>query len=99
MILTATIEAVTPATPRANLVRVAIDQPFEFMAAQAALVGQHGQPDRRPYSIAMGPAESAREQRLEFLMGLGADGVPGPHLPDLADGAQLDIEGPVGGFT
>ena len=41
---------------------------------------------RRPYSIAVGPAEAARDHALEFLIGLGPDGAPGPHLPDLSPG-------------
>ncbi len=31
-------------------------------------------------------------------MGLGADGVPGPHLPSVDPGAAVEIEGPIGTF-
>ncbi len=70
-----------------------------FAAGQAVALGQHGQPFRRPYSIAVGPEEAARDRRLEFLVGFGPDGAVGPHLPDLAAGMTLDLEGPFGGFT
>lgn len=99
MLLTATIDDVSAATPRAVLVRVALDAAFPFAAGQAALVGLHGQGERRPYSIAVGPAEAAREGRLEFLIGLGPDGAPGPHLPHAARGVRVDVEGPLGTFS
>jgi ferredoxin-NADP reductase len=99
MLLTARIIDLAPATPRAVLLRLALEQPFPFAAGQAALVGAHGQPTRRPYSIAAGPAESARDRTLEFLVGLGTDGTPGPHLPQLESGITIDVEGPYGAFV
>jgi ferredoxin-NADP reductase len=99
MLLTATIDAVSAATPRALHVRVRLDAPFAFAPGQAALVGAHGSGDRRPYSIAVGPEEAARTGTLEVLIGLGADGVPGPHLPQVQAGLRVDIEGPLGTFT
>jgi NAD(P)H-flavin reductase len=99
MLLTATIDHVSAATPRAALVRVALDGQFPFAAGQAVLVGLHGQPERRPYSIAVAPAEAARKGRLEFLMGLGPDGTPGTHLPRAAPGVKVDVEGPFGTFA
>ncbi len=99
MLLTATIDAVSPATPRALHVRLRLDGPFSFAPGQAALVGAHGSGERRPYSIAVGPEEAARNGRLEFLIGLGADGTPGPHLPRAEPGARVDVEGPLGAFT
>lgn len=99
MLLTATLESVHAATPRAYLLRVAPAHPLAFAAGQAAALGQHGQPFRRPYSIAVGPEEAARDRHLEFLIGLGPDGGVGPHLPDLTAGTLLDLEGPFGTFT
>jgi len=99
MLLTATIDAISAATPRALHVRLRLDTPFDFAPGQAALVGAHGCGDRRPYSIAVGPEEAARTGRLEFLIGLGADGVPGPHLPRVETGVRVDVEGPLGTFT
>lgn len=98
MQLTATIESVQPATPRAVLLRVTPSAPFPFAAGQAALIGQHGLGQRRPYSIAVGPAEAARDGHLEFLIGLAEDGSAGPHLPDLSPGVRVDVEGPLGTF-
>lgn len=97
MLLTATIVEVVPTTPRAALVRAALDRPFPFAAGQAALVGAHGTRERRPYSIAAGPAEVAATGILDLLVGLGRDGA-GPHLPELAPGVRLDLEGPLGAF-
>ena len=99
MQLTATIESIQPATPRAALLRVTPNSPFPFAAGQAALIGEHGVGHRRPYSIAVGPAEAARDGCLEFLIGLAEDGSAGPHLPDLSPGVRIDVEGPFGEFT
>jgi len=99
MQLTATIESVQHATPRAALLRVTPASSFPFVAGQAALIGQHGLEERRPYSIAVGPVEAARDGRLEFLLGLTEDGSAGRHLPDLSPGVRVDVEGPLGTFT
>ncbi len=99
MLLTATIDAVSPATPRTLHVRLRLDAPFAFAPGQAALLGAHGNAERRPYSIAVGPEEAARNGCLEFLIGLGADGTPGPHLPRTEPGERVDVEGPLGAFT
>jgi ferredoxin-NADP reductase len=98
MFLTATVVEVARATPRASLVRAALDGPFPFAAGQAALVGAHGQPERRPYSIAAGPSEVARDGVVDFLVGVDRDGIAGPHLPSLAPGMPIDLEGPIGTF-
>jgi len=99
MLLTATIDRSVPVTPRAVLVRLTLDGEFPFAPGQAAVIGAHGQPMRRPYSIAVGPAEAARDRALEFLIGIAADGSAGPHLPDLASGVRVDVEGPLGSFV
>jgi ferredoxin-NADP reductase len=99
MQLTATIDGVSTATPRALQVRLRLDVPFAFAPGQAALVGASGAGERRPYSIAVGPEDAARSGCLEFLIGLGADGTPGPHLPSVEPGERVDIEGPFGTFA
>jgi NAD(P)H-flavin reductase len=99
MFLTSTIDAVSAATPRTLHVRLRLEAPLDFAAGQAALVGAHGSAERRPYSIAVGPEEATRTGRLEFLIGLGADGTPGPHLPRVEPGERVDVEGPLGTFT
>jgi NAD(P)H-flavin reductase len=89
MQLIATIDAVSTATPRTLQVRLRLDAPFAFAPGQAALVGASGARERRPYSIAVGPEEAARSGCLEFLIGLGTDGTPGPHLPSVEPGERL----------
>ena len=39
-----------------------------------------------------------RDGRIELLVGVDANGSPGPHLPLLV-GARVDVEGPTGKFT
>jgi phenol hydroxylase P5 protein len=86
-------------TPRAKLLRVDLGgQPFPFRAGQAASIGRHGQPLRKPYSIASSPSDLARSGALEFLVGLEPDGEPGPHLAGVGRGASIELGGPFGGF-
>ncbi len=96
--LTAAIDDITHATPRSLVVRLALDNAFTFSAGQAVLIGERGRDMRRPYSIAVGPYEVARSHQLEFLIGLGPDGTPGPHLPAPAAGTVVELEGPIGTF-
>ncbi|MGC4083604.1 MAG: hypothetical protein QM736_16220 [Vicinamibacterales bacterium] len=87
------------ATPRARIIHVDLQGiPFPFLPGQAIWLGAHGQPLRKPYSIASAPEDVAREGRLELLVGVDASGEPGPHLP-LDVGALVDLDGPVGRFT
>jgi ferredoxin-NADP reductase len=74
-------------------------RPFDFTAGQAAWLGRHGQGIRRPYSLALSPAEAARTARLAFLVGLEADGTPGEHMQGLEAGTPMDVDGPVGAFN
>jgi NAD(P)H-flavin reductase len=97
--LTATLHDIDQATPRSLLLRVEPHGPIVFAPGQAAVIGEHGLGQRRPYSIAVGPSEAARNRRLELLVGIGADGSPGSHLPTPVPGLVLDLEGPFGSFT
>jgi len=97
--LTLPIREVLQATPRARLLRLDLDgQRFDYDAGQAAMVGAHGQAERRPYSMAAAAEDARRDGWLEFLVGVEESGQPGPHLT-LRRGARVDIEGPVGTFT
>ncbi len=97
--ITKPIRDVSAATPRARTVRIDLDGTrFPYLAGQAVLIASHGQPRRRPYSIAAAPEESARDTSLELLVAVDAEGRPGPHL-SLEPGTLLDIEGPIGRFT
>ena len=98
MLLTLAIREVLPATPRARIVRIELGgAPFDYAAGQAILVGVPGGP-KRPYSVASSPEEARREGYLELLVGVDANGTPGPHLP-LERGSVLDVNGPLGTFT
>jgi Na+-transporting NADH:ubiquinone oxidoreductase subunit F len=98
VLLTLAIREVLPATPRARIVRIELGgAPFDYAAGQAILVGVRGGP-KRPYSVAASPEEARREGYLELLVGVDANGTPGPHLP-LERGRVLDVNGPLGTFT
>lgn len=97
--LTLPIREVVAATPRARIVRLDLrDQPFDYAAGQAVVVGTHAGEKRRPYSIAAAPEDARRNGQLELLVGVDADGRPGAHLT-LEPGAAVDVEGPLGSFT
>lgn len=63
------------------------------------MVGAHGQPLRKPYSIACAPEEAAREGALELLVQVSGKSGAGPHFPSLHPGALIDVEGPFGRFV
>jgi ferredoxin-NADP reductase len=75
------------------------DHAFDFLPGQAVLIGAHGQPERRPYSIACSPERAAETRRLELLIALEDSGVLGPHLASPGPGLMLDVEGPLGTFV
>lgn len=87
-------------TPRNRIVRVQLPEglpPFE--AGQHVSLGDHGQPVRKPYSIASSPAESVRTGSLEFLIQVVDGESPGAHLAALVAGRAIDVEGPAGVFV
>jgi ferredoxin-NADP reductase len=99
VLLTRPIRDVRPATPRARTVIIDLGgTPFPYLAGQAVLVGAHGAERRRPYSLAAAPEESARDDSLELLVGVDAEGNPGGDLR-LEPGTPVDIDGPLGRFT
>src|SRR5262249_21000811 len=57
-----------------------------------------GSERRRPYSLAAAPEEAARDNGLELLVGVDADGNVGGDLK-LEPGTLVDIDGPYGRFT
>jgi NAD(P)H-flavin reductase len=98
-VLTLPIREVLAATPRARLVRIDLDgRAFDFAPGQAVLIASHGVDGRKPYSIASAPEDARDRGWIELLIGVGADGTPGPHLT-LAPGHTVDVEGPAGNFT
>jgi ferredoxin-NADP reductase len=99
VLITRRIRDVLPATPRARALLIDLGgTPFPYLAGQAVLVGSSGGERRRPYSIAAAPEDAEREDCLELLVGVDADGNAGPHLM-LEPGVLVDVEGPLGRFT
>ena len=99
MLLTLPIREVLPATPRARIARLDLNgHAFDYAPGQAVSVASHGQKKRRPYSIAAAPEDARRDGWLELLVGVNAEGAPGPHLT-LEPGQLVDVEGPLGSFT
>ena len=97
--LTLPIRDVLPATPRARIARLDLDgRAFDYAPGQAVLLASHGREKRRPYSIASAPEDARLHGWLELLVGVSADGMPGPHLT-LEPGELVDVDGPVGSFT
>jgi glycine betaine catabolism B len=98
-VLTLPIRDVRVATPRARIARLDLnDDAFDYAAGQAVSIANHGSEPRRPYSIAAAPEDARRERCLELLIGVDADGAPGPDLT-LDAGQLIDVEGPFGTFT
>jgi NAD(P)H-flavin reductase len=98
-VLTLPIRDVIAATPRARVVRLDLDgHTFDFAAGQAVLIASHGVDGRKPYSIASSPEDARDRGCIELLIGVGADGSPGPHVT-LEPGRAVDVEGPAGAFT
>ena len=99
-VVTVPLAVVAAETPRSRLVAVDLrDSAFDFLAGQAVLIGAHGQPHRRPYSIACSPERAAETRRLELLMALEPNGEIGPHLPAAGVGTLVDVDGPLGTFV
>jgi NAD(P)H-flavin reductase len=99
VLLTLPIREVLPATPRARIARLDLNgHAFDYAPGQAVSVAGHGQKERRPYSIAAAPEDARRDGWLELLVGVNAEGAPGPHLT-LEPGQLVDVEGPLGSFT
>lgn len=96
--LTLPVAEIRRATPESRIVRLALDRAFPYEPGQSALIGLHGQPDRRHYSLATPPEVAAAEGALEFLVRVGRDGAIGPHLDGISRGSHVDVEGPEGRF-
>jgi glycine betaine monooxygenase B len=99
-ILTAHISGVAGEARETRAVRLALDGPIPaFEAGQYMLLGDHGQPVRKPYSIACSPLQAKHAGHLEFLIQVVGDESPGPHLARLEVGRPVDVEGPFGSFV
>jgi ferredoxin-NADP reductase len=99
-VFTSPITSVAIETRRNRVVRVERPRGFpSFQAGQYVSLGDHGQPVRKPYSIASSPSEAARTGALEFLIQIVDGEGPGPHLERLEAGRLVDVEGPEGTFV
>ena len=97
--LTLPIREIVPATPRARIARLGLNgHAFDYAPGQAVAIATHGHEHRRPYSIAAAPEDARRHGWLELLVGVNADGTPGPHLT-LEPGQPVDVDGPIGSFV
>jgi len=95
-LLTVSLAAFTLATPRSRLLTLDLEgKPFSFLAGQAVMMGPHGAPERRPYSIASAPSTTEATGKLELLIATDA----GTDLTWATPGAPVDLEGPIGTFT
>jgi ferredoxin-NADP reductase len=99
-VVTVPLLHVAQATPRSRLLVADFrDKPFDFLPGHAVLIGAHGQPTRRPYSIACSPERAFETGRLELLVSLELDGDSSPHPSTLGAGSLVDVEGPLGTFV
>jgi len=95
-----TVRELTVTTPRTRRIRLDLgDAPFAFHAGQAVMVGLHGSPLRKPYSIASSPIEAARTRQIELLIQVETGASLDPHLELATIGTPLDLEGPFGRFA
>jgi ferredoxin-NADP reductase len=87
-------------TPRARLLRLALDgRRFAFEAGQAVLAGTADQNIRKPYSIACAPEQASSRDALELLVQVDERGSAAPHLTNLEPGRIVEVEGPYGSFV
>jgi glycine betaine catabolism B len=99
VLLALPVAEIRRATPQSRILRLALGEPFAYEPGQSALLGLHGQPDRRHYSLTTPPERAAEEGALEFLVRTERDGGIGPHLDGLRRGSLVDVESPVGRFV
>ena len=99
-LVTVPISDIIAVTPRSRLVSIDIGgHLLEFMPGQAVMVGEHGQDERRPYSIACSPEQAAETGRIELLIAVESNGGLGANLGPATPGTLVDVEGPAGIFT
>jgi NAD(P)H-flavin reductase len=96
---TVAVRHVANATPRTRIIGLDLGgTPFSFSAGQAVMVGLHGSPLRKPYSIASAPWEFGKTGVLHLLAQVDETGALDPHLELAAPGTLIDLEGPFGTF-
>lgn len=99
-LISVAVRHVTKSTPRTRHIHLGIaDGAFAFVAGQAVMVGLHGSPLRKPYSIASAPWEVTKTGVLQLLAQVDDSSALDPHLELAAPGTLIDIEGPFGTFA
>lgn len=98
-LITVSVRHVASATPRTRIIHLDLGgAAFPFAAGQAVMVGLHGSPLRKPYSIASAPWEVDKTGVLQLLAQVEDTGAPDPHLELAQPGTSIDVEGPFGTF-
>jgi NAD(P)H-flavin reductase len=96
-LLTAPLARVDEVTPRSRLLAIDISScTFDYLPGQAVMMGPHGAPVRRPFSIACSPERAAETRALELLIAMEGGS---EDLGWASAGTLVDIEGPLGTFT
>ena len=97
--ITVPVRQITRATPRIRILNLDLrTTDFPFAAGQAVMLGLHGSPLRKPYSIASSPWEVVKSGIMQVLVQVEDSGGLDPHLELASPGTMLDLEGPFGSF-
>lgn len=95
-LFTVPLVSVVACTPRSRLLTLDLrDRAFTFLPGQAVSVAAHGDPERKPYSIACSPERVAATGELELLIAFDSPS----ELSWATPGTLVDVEGPLGTFT
>lgn len=98
-VISVPVRHVDRATPRTRIINLDVSRStLDFTAGQAVMLGLHGSPLRKPYSIASAPWEVAKSGVMQALVQVDDTGGPDPHLEFAAPGTLIDVEGPFGSF-
>jgi ferredoxin-NADP reductase len=99
-LISVAVRHVSRATPRTRYIHLEFaDREFAFVAGQAVMVGLHGSPLRKPYSIASAPWEVTKTGVLQVLAQVEDGSAFDPHLELAAPGTLIDLDGPFGTFA
>lgn len=97
--ITVPVRQITRATPRIRILNLDLRSvSLAFTAGQAVMLGLHGSPLRKPYSIASAPWEVETSGIMQVLVQVEDSGGLDPHLELASPGTLLDLDGPFGSF-
>ena len=96
-LLTVPLARIDHAAARLRLLSIDVSgHAFEYLPGQAVMMGAHGVPTRRPFSIACSPERAGETRALELLIAMEGGS---EDLEWATAGALVDVEGPIGAFT